>query len=380
MFDRTLQLLADVFKRLPAGARAPIKRAVSWSLLRGQALMTLRPVHRGRRVEFVDYEIADLEDFEFIGPGSGEVLVRAQASCVSPGTERAVLCGLPGARRSFAYVPGYSSAGIVVHGRSGNIGPGDLVAGRMSHASHGVMTGASLFKVPAGVTAEQASFIELGIISLQGIRKAGIRPGDRVAVVGQGLIGQLATRLARIVGAQQIIAVATSRRRATSAVGSNAADELVVLSEKNDFQSRIQADVVIEAVGNADAIRLAMAIARCGGTVSLLGSSRDLGRDLDWWSMAQQRRITLVGAHISAMPRVDASTGLWTYAQEGRLFLQLLATGRLEISDLITWRAQPDECNQVYEVIAEGGRQHVAIVFDWERTSARGATEDRGGN
>ena len=51
---------------------------------------------------------------------------------------------------------------------------------------------ATCFKVPEGVSAEQASFMELGIITLQGIRKAMIRPGDRVAVVGMGIIGQLA--------------------------------------------------------------------------------------------------------------------------------------------------------------------------------------------
>jgi hypothetical protein len=41
------------------------------------------------------------------------------------------------------------------------------------------------------------------------------------------------------------------------------------------------------------------------------------------------------------------------------------------VSDLITWRAAPWECNQVYEVLAEGGREHVGIVFEWERLAER---------
>jgi threonine dehydrogenase-like Zn-dependent dehydrogenase len=128
---------------------------------------------------------------------------------------------------------------------------------------------------------------------------------------------------------------------------------------------------VIEAVGTARAVITGMEAAREGGTVVLLGSSRDLGRNLDWWTLAQQRRLTLVGAHISDMPTVDSSAGRWTYREEGRLFLDLLASGALDITDLITWRPNPDECNQVYEALAEGGRHHVGIVFQWGQAAAR---------
>jgi threonine dehydrogenase-like Zn-dependent dehydrogenase len=43
----------------------------------------------------------------------------------------------------------------------------------------------------------------------------------------------------------------------------------------------------------------------------------------------------------------------------------MLASGQLDLSDLITWRPRPDECNHVFEVLAEGGREHVGIVFQW---------------
>jgi L-iditol 2-dehydrogenase len=128
----------------------------------------------------------------------------------------------------------------------------------------------------------------------------------------------------------------------------------------------LQADIVIEAVGSPQAIAVAMNCAREGGRVVLLGSSRGLTRDLDMWGLAQRRNLEVVGAHISAMPETDESHQRWTYEQEGRLFLDLLATGRLRVSDLVTWRARPEECNSVYEVLAEGGREHVGITFNWK--------------
>jgi threonine dehydrogenase-like Zn-dependent dehydrogenase len=367
-----VRILGTVYTRVPTSARPLLKKAFLWLQIRAQALASRRSVRHGRRVEFLDFEIAHLENYEFLSPGPREVLVAAEASCVSPGTERAVLMGLPGARRRFPYVPGYSVAGRVLATGAAIKGlvPGDRVAGRMPHTSHGVMTSNSVFKVPSGVSAEHAAFLELGIITLQGIRKARIRPGDRVAVIGQGLIGALAVRLARAVGAEPIIAVASSRRRAGPALKPGGADSFVSLSDDPGAIRALKADVVVEAVGSARAITVAMEAARPGGTVVLLGSSRDLGRGLDWWSLAQEPGLTLVGAHISALPGRDASAGRWTYAQEGQLFLDLLASGRLDVSDLITWRPRPHDCNQVYEILAEGGREHVGIVFQWAATQA----------
>ena len=360
-----ISVLGTAYAYVPPRLRPFAKRVFVKSMLRGEAIATRRRVERGRRVEFLDFEIAHLEPAEFLGAGQADVFVQSRASCVSPGTERAVLSGLPGSRRGFPYVPGYSTAGVVVRaGRKSGLKRGDRVAGKMPHASHGVMTRASLFRIPDGVSDQEAAFLELGIICLQGVRKAVIRPGERVAVVGQGLIGQLAARLARAAGADAIVAVAASRRRMGTTLRGGA-DSFVALSDGVDAIDRIEADVVIEAVGSAPAISLAMRAARRGGRVVLLGSSRDLGRGLDWWTLAQQRDVTLVGAHISALPQRDQSATLWTYDQEGRLFLDLLARGAVGVSDLITWRPKPEECNKVYEVLAGGGGEHVGIVFDW---------------
>ena len=364
-----ISLLGRIYTQLPASIRPRAKRAFYWGLVRAQGLWERRTVERGQRVEFLGFEIAHLESYEFLGPGPHEVLVRADSSVVSPGTERAVLCGLPGARRPFPYAPGYSVAGTVIRTGKGvrDVVVGDRVAGRMSHASVGVMAPGSLFKIPDAVASEEASFLELGIICLQGIRKASIRPGDRVAVLGQGLIGQLATRLARVAGADPIVAIASTRRRMASAVGPAGADRFLALAEDPDELHRVQADIVIEAVGSMAGIIQAMAAARHGGTVVLLGSSRDLGRNLDWWSLAQKRQLRLVGAHISALPARDPSPGQWTYGQEAELWLRLLQARRISVDDLVTWRAAPEDCNRVFEVLAEGGREQVCIVFDWRR-------------
>lgn len=370
--DYSLRVLKSVYHALPDGAKPFARKAYGATDLRARALATRRQVVRGRRVEFVDTEIAYLEPFEFLGPGPGEVLVNTRCTLVSTGTERAVLCGLPGVPRGmFPFPPGYSATGIVQRVGAGVKGVrlGDRVAGRLPHASCGNMSSVSLFTVPDGVNDEQACFIELGIITLQGIRRARIAPGDRVAVVGQGLIGQIANRLARVCGAASVAGVASSRSRSAAALRDGSVDRFIALAERPDLRG-LAADVVIEAVGTPGAVLTAIECARDGGRVILLGSARGLGRNIDLHAAAQSRGITLVGAHISVLPDRDVSPGRYTYDEEGRLFLELLRSGRLEVADLITWRAQPSECNAVYEAVARGGDHHVAVMFDWRGSDA----------
>lgn len=365
-------VLAPVYGRIPVSAKPFIKKLFFWLLTRIQALFQRRSVCRGDRIEFVDFEVASLEPYEFVGPGPGQILVSGRYSTVSPGTETAVLCGLPGARRDFPYTPGYSMAAEVVSaGRDSVFKPGDRVAGRVNHSSLAVVDAKTVFPIPPGVSWQDASFIELGIIVLQGIRKAKIRPGEKVAVLGQGLIGQMANRLAKLVGAGEVVAIASSRRREASALADGGADSFVAISDGGDID-QIGADVVIEAVGMPNAIVTALRCSRDGGRVVLLGSARGLSRDVDIDTEIQRRCLTVVGAHITAMPDEEVSPGRWTYRQEGRLFLDLLAAGRLKLEPLVTWLATPDQCNAVYEVLAKGGKDQVAVVFDWQGATVAG--------
>jgi L-iditol 2-dehydrogenase len=361
-------LLKSVYHAIPEGTKPFAKQLYGFADLRTRAIASRRTVCQGHRVEFLDFEIAYLEPFEFLGPGPDEAMVKTHCTLVSPGTERAVLCGLPGVPRGiFPFPPGYSAVGTVqrVGRHLGQFREGQRVAGRLPHASAGIMSSVSLFAVPAEVSDDEACFIELGIITLQGVRRGCIAPGHRVAVVGQGLIGQLANRLARASGAARVVGVAASRTRAGGAVESGSVDEFLALAD-HPALGDIGADVVIEAVGSPGAVLTAMSCARDGGTVVLLGSSRGLGRNIDIFGAAQRRRITMAGAHISVLPTTDVSPSRFTYEEEGRLFIELLRTKRLAVADLITWRANPADCNAVYEVLARGGDHHVGIMFDWK--------------
>ena len=101
---------------------------------------------------------------------------------------------------------GYSSSGIVLEAGadSGEFRAGDRVAcAGQNYASHAdfVFVPKNLcVKAPANVSLEDASFTTLGAIALQGIRRAELSQGETVAVIGLGLLGQLAVRMLKSYG------------------------------------------------------------------------------------------------------------------------------------------------------------------------------------
>src|SRR5690606_1436783 len=67
--------------------------------------------------------------------------------------------------------------------------------GYASHAGKVVVPKNLAVRIPEGVSFEDAAYVTLGSIALQGVRVADVRLGESVAVIGLGLLGQLAVQI-----------------------------------------------------------------------------------------------------------------------------------------------------------------------------------------
>jgi predicted dehydrogenase len=325
--DSIEHVLRAVYDRMPDDVQPALRRSYRWARIRAEAARTRASVHQCDRVLFQDFEVAHLEAQEILGPAAHELLVDTHVTAISPGTETSILCGWPGTARRFPYAPGYSGAGVVARagGSVSAFDAGDRVAGGIHHASRDTVSPHVLVKVPDEVSLEDASFVVLGVIALQGVRKAAIQPGERVAVVGQDFLSL----------------------------------------DENSRLDAIDADVVIEAAGTSGSIATALNCAARGARVVVVGSGRTLDRSANWASLVREKDLTLLGAHLTTVADREASAGRWTYQQEATLFLELLRRGGLRVDDLITWRVRPDQCNVVYEHLASGRSKHLGILFEW---------------
>lgn len=336
-----------------------------WLRARWRALARRRRLLSGVGVLWTGPGRAQLVPIEVTAAGPGEVTIELLATVVSPGTERALYLRLPNTAVDYPHFPGYSGAGRVRAVGEGvdQVRPGDLVAARgVGHVSLATVPASLVSPVPPGVAPEEAATIQLGTIAAQGVRRAALAPGEPVCVIGAGLIGLLAQRLAGAAGAGAVTVIAASRTKEPSA-RMGGADRFLVAGSDVEEIAALNASVVIEAAGDPDALGVAVAAAGAGARIVLLGSPRGLS-DLPLAEI-RARGLSLIGAHVETLAAESRATGSDAYRREAEEYLDALAGG-LSVADLVDWALDPREADAVYRELAQR-RDVVGARFDWSR-------------
>ena len=274
--------------------------------------------------------------------GRNQMRVRTTLSLISPGTERAFILNLPNTTAEYEFASGYAATAVVeeVGADVTAFRPGDRISNfGIGHRDYAVVDADGAVKIPDNVTDEQAVFGALGIICMQGVRKARIELGESVAVFGCGPIGLLAMMLAKAAGAGCVISVdrapnrlALARRCGADCTADNATPEGL-----DDLYSAAPggANVVIEATGFPDAINDALRVCARYGRVVFLGSTRG-ETTINVYRDIHKKGLTLIGAHAECAPLHDNSAGFWTRKTELVTFVNLMASGRVDPTPLIT--------------------------------------------
>jgi predicted dehydrogenase len=348
------------------------------------------------------------------GPGRGQVLVRTHYSVVSPGTEKLALefarKSLLGKARSRpdlvkqvtrklrqegplqtyraamgrldAPQPlGYSCAGVVESVGEGvdAFAPGDRVAcagaGYANHAELNVVPENLVARVPDEVPLKQAAYATVGAIALQGLRLAQPSLGEIAAVIGLGLIGQLAVQLLRANGCR-VLGLDPDRERVKQALAQGAewgfAPDALPPGWKERASGGHGVDLALVAA-SADSsapISLAAELCRMKGRISLVGA---LPMELDRRAF-YEKELRLEVSMSYGPGRYDRryeELGLdyplafvrWTENRNLQAFLALLASGSVHPDRLDTETVAFEEAEQTYEELARGERRALSIVL-----------------
>jgi threonine dehydrogenase-like Zn-dependent dehydrogenase len=110
---------------------------------------------------------------------------------------------------------------------------------------------------------------------------AGVRPGDTVAVVGDGAVGLCAVLSARLQGATRIIAMSRHEARSAIAVEFGATEVVAERGEAGvarvfDLTDGLGVDAALECVGTDESMRTALDLVRPGGRIGFVGVPHDV--------------------------------------------------------------------------------------------------------
>jgi predicted dehydrogenase len=278
---------------------------------------------------------------------------------------------------------GYSSAGEVVevgHAVSGfDVGDAVACAG-VGHANHAEIVSVPInlcAKVPAGVPLETASLTAVASIALHAIRLADVRIGERVAVVGCGLVGQIAVRLLVAAGAEVVAldvdAARAERARAGGAEASFVVGEDVVGRVRTATDGRgFDAVLVTAAASSPDPLVTAADLARDRGTLVLVG---DVPVELPR-SLLYEKELAFRVSRSYGPGRYDRAyeeRGLdypigyvrWTEKRNMEAVLALQADDRIDLQDLVEEIVPVEDAAGAYERLAgpAGGRPQGALLL-----------------
>jgi predicted dehydrogenase/threonine dehydrogenase-like Zn-dependent dehydrogenase len=347
------------------------------------------------------------------GVGSGSVLVATRVSLISSGTEkqlmdlaRASLAGKaiarpdlvrrvirnvqrdglkPTAEKVFAKLDtpiplGYSIAGEILEaGRNvPNYAVGDRVAcagaGLANHAEINAVPKNLTVRIPPGVDDEDASFVTLGAIALQGVRQAAPTLGEHVIVMGLGLIGLLTVQLLKANGCR-VLGFDPNQGRAALAreLGADVSVSEGLAEAVIGFTGGHGADAVIITASSksSEPLNQAAEICRLKGRIVVVGL---VGMTLDrepFYKRELELRLSMsygpgrhdpdyeISGHDYPLPYVR-----WTEQRNMEAFLALIAEGKVSPKRLVTHRFSIAGAEQAYQLM-ESGEPHLAILLTY---------------
>ena len=279
---------------------------------------------------------------------------------------------------------GYSSAGMVLACGSGvqEFKPGQRVAAAGPHADVVCMPKHLSGLVPDNVPIEQAAFAVLGAIALQGVRLSRTSLGDTVLVIGLGLIGQITVALLRATGIRVLGTDLDDARcrLAVEKMDAEMARRDLSAHEVSDLTKGLGADaVLITASTKSKApMDLAAAAVRQKGRVVLVGI---VGLELQRRPFYFKEAEFVVSCSYGPGrydPRYEeqghdypAAYVRWTEQRNIQAVLDLMGSGRLDVSPLITHRFSIDRAKEAYQLIETQKKPYLGMVLTYPESDNR---------
>jgi predicted dehydrogenase/threonine dehydrogenase-like Zn-dependent dehydrogenase len=280
---------------------------------------------------------------------------------------------------------GYSAAGVVL--AAGACARGLALGDRVAVGGGDYAVHAEVDRVPAnlcvplpqGVSFAEGCFACVGSIALHGVRQAEVSLGERVAVIGLGLVGQLTGLLLRAAGCT-VVGIDLDPAMLDKASAIDAADFCFPAVAPGDVVPReaqsCDAVIVTAATSSNDPVELAPRLCRDRGRVVIVG---DVGLQIPR-APYYEKEIDLRLSRSYGPGRYDRAYEehgrdypigyvRWTEGRNMQAIVDLIAAGRLPVARLTTARIPLEDAATAYERLTKDDASPLGVVIQYGESS-----------
>jgi predicted dehydrogenase/threonine dehydrogenase-like Zn-dependent dehydrogenase len=273
---------------------------------------------------------------------------------------------------------GYCNVGVVRESRAGGFAPGDRVASNGPHADVVCVPKNLCAKIPESVSDEAAAFTVVASIGLQGIRLANPTLGECFVVTGVGLIGLLTVQMLRAQGCRVLaidfdaekLALARSFGAETCnlAVGEDPVSAGMAFSRG----AGVDGVIITASTQSNDPVHQAATICRKRGRIILVGVVGLQLNRADFYDKELSFQVSCSygpGRYDPAYEEGGNDYPLghvrWTEQRNFEAVLDLMASGALNVSRLLTHRFAFEEAPKAYDLLTED-KSALGILLDYD--------------
>lgn len=211
-----------------------------------------------------------------------------------------------------------------------------------------------VLKVPDSVSDEEVAMVEPSAVGLHAVHLANIKVGEKVLVIGGGIIGLVTAMFAKMEGASYVALSETNNARGDKSVRLGVVDEWydakdTKMLEKMSLKTNGGFDVVLDCCGNSPAVSSALMAVRPGGRVILVGVS--LGTVTIPTVVAVMRELTIQGS-------------IAYTKEEFQTCIDLMAGKKIEVLKFVDDIVGLDGVQKAYERLTSGDDDAVKILVD----------------
>jgi L-iditol 2-dehydrogenase len=211
-----------------------------------------------------------------------------------------------------------------------------------------------VLKVPADMPLDHAAMIEPISVAVHALGRAGDVAGKKVLVMGAGTIGNLVAQVAQASGASQVMITDISAYKLEKA--RQCGIPFTINPHEEDLEQAIlrdfgpnRADLILECVGVQDTITQAVACARKGTTIVIVGVFGE--KPLVDIGLVQDRELSLVGTLMYQKPDYEKA-------------IDLVVAGKLHLDELVTHRFKFADYLNAYHTIEKANGEYMKVMIE----------------